>query len=48
LAKQINSRSHYIGLDGIAALHSQKQAVHSMWCLTMEVGNMQKLEEPTF
>ena len=48
LAKQINSRSHYIGLDGIAALHSQKQAVHTMWCLTAFFNNESKLEEPTF
>lgn len=48
LKAQINSNMHFIALNGITEMHSQKQAVHALYALTLEVPGMRKLEEPEF
>lgn len=48
LRKQINSKGHFIALNGITEMHSQKQAVHALYALTMEIPGMHKLETPVF
>ena len=47
LDQQMNSKIHYIGLDGISVMDVGKEAKQSLYCLTMVLPNS-NLNEPQF
>ena len=47
LDQQMNSKIHYIGLDGISVMDVGKEAKQSLYCLTMVLPNS-NLTDPQF
>jgi hypothetical protein len=46
--KYIHSKAHYIGMDSKNVRASEKEAVQSIYTLTLTVSDMEKLTEPQF